>query len=131
MNAPTPDTLTPGLRTPPHNIAAEKGLLGGLMIDNRAYEINDQALNLGSQQVNGERWVDLQQDMPGVSRRHCSLGLENGQCVLRDFSRYGTFLNGHQMDGSAVLQIGDQVRLGTPGFELRLIATATEQDSGA
>ena len=26
------------LRTPPHNIAAEKGLLGSLMIENRAYE---------------------------------------------------------------------------------------------
>jgi len=46
---------------------------------------------------------------------------ENGQCIVRDFSRYGTFLNGHRIDGSAVLQIGDSLRLGTPGFELRLI----------
>ena len=59
--------------------------------------------------------------MPGVSRRHCSLTRQNGQCVVEDFSRYGTFLNGHRIDGSAVLAIGDQVRIGTPGFELRLI----------
>ncbi len=67
--------------------------------------------------------------MPGVSRRHCSLQFENGQCVVRDFSRYGTFLNGHRIDGSAVLQVGDRLRLGTPGFELRLITT--EADGGA
>jgi len=52
---------------------------------------------------------------------------ENGQCIVRDFSRYGTFLNGHRIDGSAVLQIGDSLRLGTPGFELRLI-TAEKTD---
>ena len=64
--------------------------------------------------------------MPGVSRQHCTLQLENGQCIVRDHSRYGTFLNGHRIDGSAVLQVGDLVRLGTPGYELRLITTETE-----
>jgi pSer/pThr/pTyr-binding forkhead associated (FHA) protein len=98
------------------------------LIDNTAYTLNDQPLNFGTQVVAGERWVDLQQDMPGVSRRHCAVQMENGQCVVRDFSRYGTFLNGHKMDGSAVLQTGDLIRLGTPGYELRLIAT--EHDSG-
>ena len=67
--------------------------------------------------------------MPGVSRRHCALQLENGQCVVRDFSRYGTFLNGHKLDGSAVLQTGDLIRIGTPGYELRLITT--EHSSGS
>ena len=94
-----------------------------LLFENTAYAIADQPLNLGSQIVAGERWVDLQETMPGVSRRHCALQMENGQCVIRDFSRYGTFLNGHKMDGSAVLQIGDAIRIGTPGYELRLIAT--------
>ena len=60
--------------------------------------------------------------MPGVSRRHCVVSRENGQCVVTDFSRYGTFLNGHRIDGSAVLQTGDSIRVGTPGFELRLIS---------
>ncbi len=59
--------------------------------------------------------------LPGVSRRHCSLVQQNGQCVIQDFSRYGTFLNGHRINDSAVLQVGDLVRLGTPGYELRLI----------
>lgn len=92
-----------------------------LLFENTAYTVATQPLSLGTQPVDGERWIDLQGDMPGVSRRHCSLVQENGQCVLKDFSRYGTFLNGHRIDGSAVLQAGDQIRLGTPGFEFRLI----------
>jgi hypothetical protein len=101
--------------------AAGGGRPTHLLLEHTAYPIDDRPLTLGSQPANGERWVDLQQDMPGVSRRHCSLQLENGQCVLRDYSRYGTFLNGHRIDGSAILQVGDRIRIGTPGIELQLI----------
>ncbi len=94
-----------------------------ILHENTAFVIGSAPLNIGSQAVAGERWIELQRDMPGVSRQHCSLTLENGQCVVRDFSRYGTFLNGHKLEGSAVLQVGDLLRLGTPGYELRLIAT--------
>jgi hypothetical protein len=99
-----------------------------VLFDNCAYEIGPDPLVLGSQPGEGQRRIDLHRDMPGVSRQHCSLQQENGQCIVRDSSRYGTFLNGHRIDGSAVLQIGDLVRVGTPGFELRLITT--EVDDG-
>ena len=69
----------------------------------------------------GERWLDLGPDLPGVSRRHCEIGAANGQYVVTDHSRYGTFLNGHRIDGSAVLQAGDVIRVGTPGVEMRMI----------
>jgi len=105
------------------------GLPTHLLFENTAHEIATQPLLLGSQPGDGERCVDLQQDMPGVSRRHCSLQQENGQCIVRDHSRYGTFLNGHRIDGSAVLQVGDLVRLGTPGYEFRLITTETGSGS--
>jgi FHA domain len=94
-----------------------------VLFNNIAYAIDQQPLSLGSQPDADGRWIDLQESMPGVSRRHCVLQQDHGQCVLRDFSRYGTFLNGHAIDGSAVLQVGDLIRVGTPGFELRLIAT--------
>lgn len=100
-----------------------------LLFGNTAFAIDSNPLTFGSQPGDGERCVDLQQDMPGVSRRHCSVQQENGQCIVRDFSRYGTFLNGHRIDGSAVLQVGDLIRLGTPGYELRLITTASEHGS--
>ena len=100
-----------------------------LLFENTAYPIDARALLMGSQPVADERWIDLRGDMPGVSRRHCSIERRNGQCIVQDFSRYGTFLNGHKIDGSAVLQVGDLIRLGTPGYEFRLIMT--EPDDGS
>lgn len=99
-----------------------------ILFKNTAYVIDSDELVLGSQPDQG-RWIDLNENMPGVSRRHCALQQENGQCVIRDFSRYGSFLNGHAIDGSAVLQVGDSVRLGTPGFEFHLITTDSEHGS--
>jgi len=93
-----------------------------LLFGHNAYNLRGRPLVLGSQVASDERWLDLQQEMPGMSRRHCVVSLDNGQFVVSDFSRYGTFLNGHRIDGSAVLQTGDLIRIGTPGFELRLIS---------
>ena len=93
-----------------------------LLFDHMAYRIDDLPLVLGTKIAEGERTIPLPAEMPGVSRRHCSVRSQNGQCVLEDHSRYGTFLNGHRIDGSAVLQAGDLLRLGSPGHELQLIA---------
>jgi hypothetical protein len=94
-----------------------------LLHGSKAYAIAaSPPLVLGSQ-VDGERVIGLGSDMPGISRRHCSISLRNGQCVLEDHSRYGTFLNGHRIDGSTVLQVGDTVRVGSPGYEFQMITT--------
>jgi hypothetical protein len=100
-----------------------------LLFENTAYRIDSRVLQMGSQPVAGERWIDLQGDMPGISRRHCSIERKNGQCILEDYSRYGTFLNGHKIDGSAVLQVGDLIRLGSPGYEFRMIMTESRDGS--
>ncbi len=77
---------------------------------------------MGSQ-ADGPRAIAVGADMPGVSRRHCTVRFVNGQAVLEDHSRYGTFLNGHRIEGSTVLEVGDTVRVGSPGYEFRLITT--------
>ncbi len=106
---------------PDESKADESGSPTHVLFGDAAYPLSQVPLILGTQSAGDERAIDLRQDMPGVSRRHCSLQLQNGQCVIEDYSRYGTFLNGHKIDGSALLAIGDQLRIGTPGFELRLI----------
>ena len=88
-----------------------------------AYAISGAPLVIGSQAGDGDRILALDSDMPGVSRRHCSLTRQDGKCVVDDISRYGTFLNGHRISGSTVLQVGDTLRIGSPGFELQLITT--------
>ncbi len=93
-----------------------------VLLGDRATPIGAASLVFGTQRAaDGERWLDLQQDMAGVSRRHCEIAAVNGQCVVTDHSRYGTFLNGHRINGSASLQAGDVIRIGTPGVELRMI----------
>jgi hypothetical protein len=101
----------------------EAGTPTHLLHGHTAYEIGNLALVLGSQEGEDTRQITLASDMPGISRRHCSLLRKNGQCVLEDHSRYGTFLNGHRIDGSSVLQVGDVLRVGSPGFEFQLITT--------
>ncbi len=86
-----------------------------------AYPIGETPLVLGSQSSGQGRFLDLPGDMPGLSRQHCSVYVSGGQGVVEDYSRYGTFLNGHRIDGSAVLQTGDVLRVGTPGHELCMI----------
>jgi len=100
-----------------------------VLLGHNAVPVNGDALLLGTHPDDGERWLDLGHDMPGVSRRHCEIAAANSQCVVTDHSRYGTFLNGHRIDGSAVLQTGDVLRVGTPGVELRMISV--EQEHGA
>ena len=94
-----------------------------ILFQHTAWRIDGAPLVFGSQAADGERSIAVGSDMPGVSRRHCSVSLRNGQCVLEDHSRYGTFLNGHRIEGSTVLRIGDSVRIGSPGFEFLLITT--------
>ena len=100
-----------------------------LLFGHNAFTLRGKPLVLGSQSTDSERFLDLQQQMPGVSRRHCVVSPENGQFVVTDYSRYGTYLNGHRIDGSAVLQTGDLIRIGTPGFELRLISAEDHDGS--
>lgn len=92
-----------------------------ILLGDRATPIGEQPVVLGTRPADGERWLDLGQEVPGVSRRHCEIAADSGACVVTDRSRYGTFLNGHRIDGSAALQSGDVIRVGTPGVELRMI----------
>ena len=92
-----------------------------VLLGDRALPIGADALVFGTQPADGERWCDLGRDVAGASRRHCEIAVSDGQCVVTDRSRYGTFLNGHRIDGSAALQSGDVIRVGTPGVELRMI----------
>ncbi|HUD97802.1 MAG TPA: FHA domain-containing protein [Woeseiaceae bacterium] len=94
-----------------------------LLFRARAWAIGDEVLDLGSRQSDSRRTIVVDSEMPGISRRHCSLRLINAQCVLEDHSRYGTFLNGHRIDGSTVLEVGDSIRIGSPGYEFQVITT--------
>ena len=94
-----------------------------LLFGSTAYALADGPLSIGSQPQSDGRRIVLGQEMPGVSRLHCRLSIDDGRLIVDDSSRYGTFLNGHRISGSTVLQVGDTLRIGSPGYEMQLITT--------
>ncbi len=123
--------ITPSLPwdQPPADLSPERALAstaGGmpshLVLDSHAWRLGKQPLRIGSEAAGGEYSLIIDARYAGVSRQHCSIELAGGRAVLNDHSRFGTRLNGHKIQGSAVLQPGDVLSIGDPPCELRLIA---------
>lgn len=75
----------------------------------------------GSVTVVGRRQdCDLCIPLMIVSRRHCEIGQDQGQLVLRDLgSRNGTFLNGQQVS-QGYINPGDSLRIGPLDFAVQI-----------
>ena len=84
---------------------------------------------LGTQPADGERWLDIGQETPGVSRRHCTVVQQDGRPVLIDTSTYGTFVDGVKIAGETELRAGQTIRVGTPGEELQAIACLVDDET--
>lgn len=54
-----------------------------------------------------------------ISRRHCVIAVSDKQVELRDLgSKNGSYVNGERVEGTCVLQSGDQVSIGPLNFEM-------------
>jgi pSer/pThr/pTyr-binding forkhead associated (FHA) protein len=54
-----------------------------------------------------------------ISRRHCVIAVNDKQVILRDLgSKNGSYVNGQRVEGSRVVQLGDQLQLGPLQFEI-------------
>ena len=126
LRALTPDRgeILPGEQPSADHAAPTHVLLG-----NTAYPLGAVPLSVGASAAGEQRPLVLTGELAGISALHCRLALENGECVVTDLSRFGTFLNGHRISGSARLQVGDSLRVGTPGQELGLIRVAEASDA--
>jgi hypothetical protein len=94
-----------------------------VILKGHAHVIDERPLLIGLGDGPGRRLV-LSGPQAGVSRSHCTLLRRDSVAMVRDHSRYGTFVNGERVDGEAVLGVGDRLRLGTPGIVLDLVAVA-------
>jgi len=92
-----------------------------LVFAGRAHRISREALPIGLA-GSSARSVVVSGPAAGISRRHCTIVEEGGAVIVHDHSRYGTFLNGERIAGSAALAAGDRLRIGTPGVVLELVA---------
>jgi len=96
----------------------------------RVYRIGGEPLYIGSELAPDEYGIGLPAGNPGVSRRHCSIHQGPNGVELTDHSRFGTRLNGHEIDQAAVLQAGDVISIGEPPVEMNVVAEVTVQGSG-
>ena len=99
-----------------------------LLAGHRAYRLGDGPFRIGTELGPGEAGVALEPGLRGLSRQHCTLRRENGALFVFDHSRFGTWLNGHRIEGAALVQPGDVLTLGSPPVELRLLAEDTGGD---
>src|SRR5215510_7476426 len=64
-----------------------------------------------------------QDQWPMVSRKHAEFRLAGGRCTVSDAnSRFGTFVNGQQINAPVEVRVGSQVQLGTGGPILRVVS---------
>ncbi len=93
-----------------------------VLFGGRAWRLAGGAVHIGTELESNEYGIRLEAGAQAVSRRHCTIRTEDGRVVVHDQSRYGTFLNGHRIEGSAALQAGDVISIGQPPREFALIA---------
>ena len=70
--------------------------------DGKAHAIDERPLVIG-QGAGGGRRIALAGPGSGISHVHCTLQRRDGAVVVRDHSRYGTFVNGERAEGETVL----------------------------
>lgn len=86
----------------------------------QAYRIENVSFQIGAELAADEFGVRLQG--AGISRKHCSVSRVESGVKLSDHSSYGTCLNGHRIEKSALLRPGDVIEVGTPSVELLAIS---------
>ncbi|MCP4832726.1 MAG: FHA domain-containing protein [Gammaproteobacteria bacterium] len=89
-----------------------------------AYRLGALAFHIGTELDTSDYGFLVSSRHAGVSRQHCSIELSEGHVRLNDYSRFGTFLNGRKLKGSAILQTGDLVSVGDPACDFQLITEA-------
>ena len=87
-----------------------------------AYAISDRPLTFGLEEGPDESWVQIHGDVEGVSRKHCSVMRKGEDVVLVNHSSDGTFVDEAKISGTTLLKLGQTIRMGTPGEELKIIA---------
>ncbi len=93
-----------------------------ILYRNLAYPITENPLTIGLEPIADKTGIQIRGQTTGVSRKHCTVQLRGNDIVLVDQSTYGTFVNEKPVDSKTILSLGQIIRVGTPGEELKLIA---------
>ncbi|MDJ0887748.1 MAG: FHA domain-containing protein [Desulfobacterales bacterium] len=94
-----------------------------------AYPITEASLAVGRELPADSRGIRVRGQLAGISRQHFTVCRENRQVLLTDTSSYGTRVDEAPVTGTAVLTVGQVIRIGTPGETLQAIACLTDHET--
>ncbi|MDJ0722101.1 MAG: FHA domain-containing protein [Desulfobacterales bacterium] len=94
-----------------------------------AYPITEAPLAVGRELPAGDRGIRVRGQLAGISRQHFSVRRANRKVLLTDTSSYGTRLDDVPVTGTAVLAVGQVIRIGTPGETLQAIACLADHET--
>lgn len=94
-----------------------------LLHENLAYPIKEEVLVVGANLGDVQTGITLPGPSHGISRSHFSVFARGDHVFLQDHSTYGTYVNDERVKEQTTLRVGDNIRVGSPGQELRLITT--------
>jgi hypothetical protein len=95
-----------------------------ILVGHRLYRLGARPFRIGAELAEGDAGVALDPALRGLSRQHCTVRVERGALMLFDHSRFGSWLNGHRVEGAVVLESGDVLTVGNPPVEFRLVTEA-------
>jgi hypothetical protein len=87
-----------------------------------AYPITEKPLTIGSAHDGRQNDITISEETVGVSPKHCTVEFQGGQPILKNVSEQGTFVDEKRVDRSTTLELGQIIRVGSPGEHLQLIA---------
>ena len=91
-----------------------------ILYGNRAYPLSPEPLTIG-QGPSDDVSIRINDQAAGISPKHCTLQLIGNDVILVNHSSRGTLVAGTTVSETAVVKLGQTIRIGTPGEELRLI----------
>ena len=101
-----------------------------ILHESLAYEIVQEPFVVGANIGEERKGITLAGPTHGISRSHFSVFARGDHVFLKDHSTYGTYVNDERVNEQTTLRVGDKIRVGSPGQELRLIATRGGESRG-
>jgi len=89
-----------------------------------AYPITAKPLTIGCALDGESNDVTITGEIASVDSKHFTIALLDGKILLHDMSAQGTFVDEERVNGSIALNLGQIIRVGTPGQQLQVIACA-------
>jgi hypothetical protein len=108
--------------SPPAELTASARRPTHLLYRNLACPITAVPLLIGTDPPAEGHGIRIEGDTAGIDPRHCTVQLRDSQVVLTGLGSSGTFLNGRRVEGSAVVSVGDAIRLGKAAETVMAIA---------